>query len=113
MKLNVLVALIILISTNSVFAAPDSWTPVANKITIVQPLLKWNGGVLRIKTNATVAERINPASCQYNSGVYDLDYSVGTQEMRSSITSALYMAYSIGKEIRLYIDGTTCSAAGA
>jgi hypothetical protein len=83
----------------------DTWTGQLH-VTLVEPLLSWNSGAIRVVVDANV----NASPCGTTT-IFDFLYSGGTSESRASIVSALYMALAADKTIRLYY-ADTCSPWG-
>jgi len=98
-------ALLVALCSQEVVA--DVWTS-PYVIQQIQPLVEWNGGLIRVQPSTAT----NPAGCTA-SNYYDLTYDAGTQESRSAVVSALYTAFVTGKQVRLFIDDNQCSPAGS
>jgi len=101
-------AILIVLELISSAALADQWSQAVN-ISKVEPLVNWNGGMIRVIPSTAST---NPANCGLGT-VYDFTYDAGTQEIRSATVSALYMAFTTGKKIRFYIDSTKCSLGGS
>lgn len=100
-----LIFFIALLATTATASNADEWSPKV-KLALVQPLVSYAGGIIRVELTSSIST--NPANCT-NYWLYDFRYDVGTQESRSAVVSALYMAFASGKEVKLYIDSSTCS----
>jgi len=101
------VSFILLIIFSQSVNAGGQWTP-AIQLTVVEPLVEWNGGAIRIFPSTST----NPAGCS-NTVVYDFIFDAGTRETRSATVSAIYIAFTADKSIKLYIDTEVCSFGGA
>jgi hypothetical protein len=85
----------------------ETWSqPVT--LLLVEPLASWQGGLLRVKTDAPI---VTP-SCG-TATILDFVYQGGTEESRKAVVAAVYMAFATDRQVRLYVSDTTCSAPGA
>jgi len=105
-KLYQLFIILLIVFSQPVFA-DGQWAP-AVQLTVIEPLVEWNGGAIRIFPSTST----NPAGCS-NTVVYDFIFDVGTHETRSATVSAIYLAFTANKNIRFYIDTDVCSPGNA
>jgi hypothetical protein len=102
---SILVGLVMLSASSPLLA--DSWTQQLG-IVKVNPLVAWQGGMVRVVVDATVTT----TNCGTGT-VLDFIFSGGTQESRSAALSALYMAMASGKRVEFYLSSTACSSVGS
>lgn len=85
----------------------ETWSaPVG--IELVEPLSAWQGGMVRVKLDTSLVT----AQCG-TTNIFDFVFTQGTQETRSAVISALYMAFIADRKVRLYVVDNACSAPGA
>ncbi len=66
------------------------------------------GGMVRVKVDTPLVT----AQCG-TATILDFTFQGGTEESRKAVVAALYMAFAMERQVRLYISDTACSAAGA
>lgn len=91
-------------------ASADSWT---GSITIssIEPMIVAEGGVVEVgPSTPTTVPFCGNASGQATA--FDLVFTNGTQETRSALIAALYLALSESKPITLLLSSSGCSAYG-
>jgi hypothetical protein len=85
----------------------ETWSqPVT--LLLVEPMASWQGGMIRIKTDAPIVT----SHCG-TATILDFVFDGGTDESRKAVIAALYMAFSMDRQVRLYVSDTTCSPPGA
>jgi hypothetical protein len=101
---KILAALAMLAASSTSLA--DTWTQELGLVK-VEPHVTYQGGIVRVVVDATV----NTSNCG-NGAVLDFVFTSGTQELRSSLLSALYMAVAANKRVLFYLSSSTCSPVG-
>ena len=92
-------------ATSGVYA--ETWTQAVG-MELVEPLATWQGGMVRVKLDTPLVT----TSCG-TTAVVDFVFSHGTQETRSAVIAALYMAFASDRKVRLYVVDGACSPVGA
>ena len=87
-------------------AVADSWTPPV-RLEFVEPLLNFQGGMVRVKVDTAVATPLCGTA-----SVFEFMFTSGTQETRSAALAALYMALAADKTVKFYVSSTSCSPLG-
>ncbi|GFE83476.1 hypothetical protein GCM10011487_54760 [Steroidobacter agaridevorans] len=86
-------------------AAAETWSQAVT-IESIKPLASWQGGLVRVVINTNIVT----SNCGTTNEI-DFGFSGGTQESRSAVLGALYVAFATARPLKFALHDTSCSVA--